>query len=110
MTYYYDNRKRLGQKKFHMKEAKQNPVSNQWDANIWTLEYENETGGMISKKTWLGQTSKKFQALRLCERGVYKRDRGEFEPMPIVPYEPKETHFEILIVIFYKSFYLFNIG
>ena len=98
MTYYYDNRKRLGQKKFHMKEAKQNPVSNQWDANIWTLEYENETGGMISKKTWLGQTSKKFQALRLCERGVYKRDRGEFEPMPIVPYEPKETHFEILIV------------
>ena len=69
MTYYYRNRQILGQKRFHMRETKQNPVSNQYDANIFTLEFDNETGGIKKKKTWLGQTSKKGHALRLCQKG-----------------------------------------
>ena len=37
-------------------------------------------------------------ALHLCERGIYKRDRGEFEPMPIEPGKPDEVTFEIMVV------------
>ena len=70
-------------------------TSDQWDANIWTLEFDPETGGDKIKKTWLGQTSKKHQAVHLCDRGIYKRNRGEFEPMPIEPGKPEENQFEI---------------
>ena len=70
MTYYYRNRKRLGAKKFHAREARNNPTSNQWDANIWTLEFDPATGKEKVKKTWLGQTSKQNQGKQhMCVGG-----------------------------------------
>ena len=97
-TYFYRNRAFLGQKRFNLREAKQNKASMQWEARIWTLEFDDSTGKAKASKTWLGQTSKRSSALRLCEHGAEKRDRGEFEPIPIEPGKPDEFDFDILVV------------
>ena len=97
-TYFYRNRAFLGQKRFNLREATQNKTSLQWEARIWTLEFDNATGKAKATKTWLGQTSRKASALKMCERAAEKRDRGEFEPIPIEPGKPDETDFDVLVV------------
>lgn len=97
-TYYDRNMQRMGSKKMRYASVKQNQNTGQWDARIYVLKFDNQTGGSIPEETWLGAFKTENQAWKNVAIGKNKRDRGEFEPMPITPYNPDEEHFQILVV------------
>jgi hypothetical protein len=97
-TYYDRNMKRLGPKKMRYASVTQNQNTGQWDARIYVLKFDASTGGTIPEETWLGAFKSENKAWKTIAIGKNKRDRGEFEPMPIIPYQPDEEHFQILIV------------
>ena len=52
----------------------------------------------MTEEAWLGAFKTENQAWKNIAIGKNKRDRGEFEPLAITPYNPDEEHFQILVV------------
>ena len=97
-TYYDRNMKRLGPKKMRYASVKQNQNTGEWDPRIYILKFDEHSGGGKPEETWLGVCKTENKAWKKIAMGKNKRDRGVFEPVPIIPYKPDEEHFQILIV------------
>jgi hypothetical protein len=97
-TYYYRNRAILGIKKLKYAEIAQNKNTNQWDARIYILKMNDETGEVKPDLQWLGAYTRQELAQKNVNIAKVKRDKGAFEPFPIIPEKPDEEIFKMLVV------------
>ena len=87
-----------GSKKARAIKLSQNANTRQWDARIWLLVLDDETGGVKGELSWVGVFPTEKKALAAAKKTTAKRNRGELEALPPKDFEPPETHLQILVV------------